>query len=278
MGCELVKTTGRGEWFDVIEKVRKNFSGLITYAADWSNYRNVSFWNAVDFIGIDAYFELTDKNDPTVEELMEAWKKWKVSIEALHDETAKPIIFTEIGYRSLDGCNRDPWNWQRHGKIDLQEQADCYMAAFKTFWNEPWFHGFYWWMWYPNTSIGGEDDDSYTPYKKPAEKILKRYYLGANLSVEIVKPKDGYLYVFDRKIMHIGKTIVIGKITVEVNAKNATKVEFYVDNVLKEVDESLPYQWLWDEFSFGRHEIKVIAYDKYSDEVTDEINVWVMNL
>ncbi len=273
VGCELVKTVQREEWFDIIEAIRKNFSGLLTYASNWDNYQNVTFWNLLDFIGIDAYFWLTHKNDPTLDELLQAWKRWKGGIEEIHNLTGKPIVFTEIGYRSIDGCNIDPWNWWRYGKIDLQEQADCYKAAFITFWNESWFYGFYWWMWWADPSIGGENDDSYTPYKKPAEKVLRKYYLGVNLSVEIEKPRTGYLYIFDREIMHTGKTIAIGKITVEANAKNATKVEFYVDDELEFVDESLPYKWIWDEISFGKYEIKVIAYGG-GNEAEDAIDLW----
>ena len=275
IGCELVKTTQRKEWFDVINSIRKNFSGLITYAADWSNYKNVSFWNAVDFIGIDAYFPLTNKNDPSMNELLNAWKKWKPGIEKIHNITGKPIVFTEIGYRSIDGCNRDPWNWQRKGKIDLEEQKDCYIAAFKTFWNESWFYGFYWWMWWPDPYTGGPNDDSYTPYKKPAEDVLKSYYIGnenENVSVEIEKPEEGHLYIFDREIAIIGKTVVIGPITIKANAINAQKVEFYIDNELKYSDSNPPYKWVWEEHAIGNHEIKVIAYGK-NNKVEDKINV-----
>ncbi len=262
IGCELVKTTTREEWFDVIKDVRKNYSGIITYAADWSNYYNVTFWNYLDFVGIDAYFELTDKNNPTLEELMKAWKKWKPGIEEIHNLTGKPIVFTEIGYRSIDGCNRDPWNWQRHGKIDLNEQRDCYEAAFKMFYNEPWFYGFYWWMWWPDPSIGGANDDSYTPYKKPAEDIIKFYYKNISIYVRIEKPKEGYIYLFDREIMTIGgnRTILIGAITVEAET-NGNKVEFYIDDELKYVDSEAPFSWQWNEFAVGMHEIMVKAYN-----------------
>ena len=277
VGCELVKTTGREEWFDIIKDVRENFSGTITYAADWSNYQNVTFWQALDYIGIDGYFELTEKNDPTLNELMEGWNRWKPGIEQIHNLTGKPIIFTEIGYRSIDGCNRQPWNWQRHGRIDLQEQADCYEAAFKTFYNEPWFYGFYWWMWWPDPDIGGSNDDSYTPYKKPAENVLKVYYLELNVSVRIEKPKSGYLYVFDREIASIGKTVSIGKITIIANASNAEKVEFYIDDELRYVDESMPYSWLWDERAMGEYRVKAVAYAGESSN-EDEMNVLIFNL
>jgi len=279
VGCELVKTTAREEWFDVIKGVRENFSGQITYAADWSNYRNVTFWNTLDFIGIDAYFELTDKNNPTLDEIMEAWKKWKPNIEQMHNLTGKPIIFTEIGYRSIDGCNRDPWNWQRHGKIDLQEQADCYEAAFRTFWGEQWFRGFYWWMWEPDPSIGGPNDDNYTPYKKPAEDIVKSYYKNASIYVRIEKPRDGYIYLFDREIMPASETIILGKITIDANAsEDIERVEFYIDDELKYVDNEAPYQWQWNERAIGNHEIKVIAYDNEGNDATDKSDVFIFNL
>lgn len=278
VGCELVKTTGREEWLNVIENVRKNFSGTITYAADWSNYQNVSFWHCLDFVGIDAYFSLTHKNNPSLSELLDGWKKWKPAIEAIHNSTGKTVIFTEIGYRSIDGCNRDPWNWQRKGIIDLQEQADCYEAAFMTFYHASWFKGFFWWMWEPDPEIGGAYDDSFTPYKKPAEDILKAYYKNISVNVRIEKPEEGYIYLFDREVMPASRTIIIGKITVEVNtSKNTERVEFYIDDELKFVDIEAPYLWMWDEFVFGEHEIKVMAYNKASDAL-DIVNVMIFNL
>jgi len=278
VGCELVKTTAREEWFDIIKDIRENFSGQITYAADWSNYNNVTFWNLLDFVGIDAYFELTDKNNPNMEELLNAWKKWKPGIEQIHNSTGKEIVFTEIGYRSIDGCNRDPWNWQRHGKIDLQEQADCYEAAFKTFWDEQWFKGFYWWMWEPDPNIGGINDDNYTPYKKPAENVLRSYYKNISISIEITRPKEGYLYISDREIMPIAsnKVVIIGTITIDAET-NGNSVEFYIDDELKYVDNGSPYEWQWNEFIVGNHEITVKAYDA-EEEARDSIDVWIFNI
>jgi len=191
------------------------------------------------------------------QELLNAWRKWKQGIEQIHNFTGKEIVFTEIGYRSIDGCNRDPWNWQRHGKIDLQEQADCYEAAFKTFWDEQWFKGFYWWMWEPDPGVGGADDDGYTPYKKPAEDVLKAYYKNISVSVEIIRPKEGYLYISNREIMPIAsnKAVIIGAITIEAET-NGNSVEFYIDDELKYVDNGSPYEWQWNEFIVGKHKTR----------------------
>jgi hypothetical protein len=103
------------------------------------------------------------------------------------------------------------------------------------------------------------------------------------IEIEIEKPRKGYLYYFDREIMPtiFWKTIIIGGITVETNVLNESsidRVEFYVDDELKYVDEETPYEWLWDEKSIGNHEIKVIAYDNKGNMTSDEIDVMIFNI
>ena len=277
IGCEDVKTTQREEWFEVIDAVRKNFSGPITYAADWSNYQNVIFWEELDFVGIDAYFQLTGKNNPSVEELIEAWVPWEKEIEKIHNNTNKNIIFTEIGYRSINGCNKDPWNWWRVGSLDLQEQADCYKAVFNVFYDKEWFNGIYWWTWDSDPDVGGHTDRHYTPFRKPAGDILEIYY-SENLSINFNKPQKGTLYIFDREIMPTPiDTTVIGRISIKANS-NGDTVEFYIDGELKYVDEEMPFGWIWDDFVTGGHEVKVIAYDNKENTATDEIEVIIFNL
>ena len=103
------------------------------------------------------------------------------------------------------------------------------------------------------------------------------------LNTIIKKPREGYLYVFDRKIMPtiFGNIIIIGKITIEVGAygeNGIDRVEFYIDGVLKDTDTEYPYEWLWNEFAFGKYEIKVIAYDNAGNIARDEIRVIIFNL
>lgn len=273
IGCELVRTTDRAEWYNVIDMIQENYSGSITYAADWSNYESIPFWDELDFIGIDAYFPLTNKTDPTIEEILESWRNWKQDIEEIHNITGKPVIFTEIGYRSINGCNMDPWNWQREGIIDLQEQADCYDAVFKTFYNENWFSGIYWWMWYPDLT-GGAKDKRYTPYGKPAEEILKNYYKDDEIFVGIYKPAPGKIYFMNHEMMSVALDIpiIIGGIDIKV-ISNGDITEFYVDDELEYVDYEEPYEWFWDEFGIGLYKIKVIAYDDQGHTVEDELLV-----
>lgn len=95
--------------------------------------------------------------------------------------------------------------------------------------------------------------------------------------IEITKP-DGAIYFRDKKILPFLTTLVLGKITIEVNATNEEyeieRVEFFVDDDLKENDTSEPYSWLWNKFSFFKHSVKVVAHDNSGRNSSKEITIW----
>ena len=97
-------------------------------------------------------------------------------------------------------------------------------------------------------------------------------------SITIAKPKEDYLYLFDKEGIPLSRnTIVVGKITIEVEAYDEDGidiVEFYIDDELKHVGDESPYEWLWDEFAIGNHEIKAIAYDNEGNTDSYSIMVW----
>lgn len=101
------------------------------------------------------------------------------------------------------------------------------------------------------------------------------------LYVEIIKPKEGWLYIFNKPILPTGKTIVIGKITIEANvysSKATKKVEFYVNDELKFEDEEIPYKWIWNERAIGNYKIKVVAHDMDGRKAYDEILLTIFNI
>jgi hypothetical protein len=180
VGCEFVELTTpsfTAHWKDLILLIRENYKGLLIYASNWEpEYEYVEFWDDLDFIGIDGYFNLTTEPNPTIHELMSAWTPYLSELEAFYEKKKKPIILAEIGYRSIDGTNSKPWDWMTPGTIDLIEQALCYQAAISVMKNKPWIGGVYWWNWEPDTSLGGTADKGYTPHGKPAETVLRRWY------------------------------------------------------------------------------------------------------
>ena len=181
VGTELVGTSHReAEWREIVAGVRERFEGPITYAGNHTTEDvGIVWWDAVDLIGVDAYYLLTDKTDPTVDELKAAWveRGYVDTLAGLAEQYGKPVLTTEIGYRSADGAIRIPWDWNDL-PLDLQEQADGYRAALEVLWGQPWLAGIYWWNWDVNPQKGGLEDTDYTPYGKPAEEVMRAYYGG----------------------------------------------------------------------------------------------------
>ncbi len=175
IGTEFSATEQREtDWRAVIADARSRFSGLLTYAANHDSYFNVNWWDDLDFIGVDAYFPLTSSYSPTVNELISAWTPWKNDLSTFAATWNMDIVFTEIGYQSLNGTNISPW-WVSTSVVDLQEQADCYQAALTAVFDEPWFKGMYYWMWYWDPD---QDVNDFDVYNKPAEDILRYWYAG----------------------------------------------------------------------------------------------------
>jgi len=175
IGTELKGTTHRLEWNKVIEDVRAINPGRIGYAANWDEYRGVPFWDELDVIGIDAYFPLTTKNNPSQEELDTKWKQIAQKIGDFSEKKNKKVIITEFGYQSLDGTNIKPSRAPTK-TVDELEQAQCYSAILKALFNKPFIEGMYIWDIHWNMA----DLDKFSFLGKPAEKIVRETYQRKN--------------------------------------------------------------------------------------------------
>ena len=183
VGAELTATAERaGDWRDVIAAVRAVYGGNLVYAANWYvEDLLVNWWDALDYIGIDAYYPLVSPGnlDPTLAELEDGWAPYVSRMADLADIYGKHVILTEIGYRSLDGTCGNPYLYQIGGAPDRAEQQLAYQAAFESFFAQPWFAGMYWWVWETDPLQGSPYDDlNYTPHHKAAERTLRTWYGG----------------------------------------------------------------------------------------------------
>jgi hypothetical protein len=165
-------------WQKIIKEIRKVYKGKLTYAANWDEFKRVSFWNELDFIGIDAYFPLTEKESPTVADFEIGWKPHKTQIMRIQSKYKKPIIFTEFGYRSVNYTGKEPWQSNRiQGDVNLQAQSNGLQAIYNQFWKEDWFAGGFIWKWFhSHNEVGGKNNNRFTPQNKPAEKLLSELY------------------------------------------------------------------------------------------------------
>lgn len=97
-----------------------------------------------------------------------------------------------------------------------------------------------------------------------------------SVSVKITKPEPRRIYVENVEIMFFPITIIVGWINIEVYTEGANRVEFYIDDDKQPryTDDKEPYEWLWDEFSFGGHILKVVASNNMGISDADEMEVW----
>lgn len=185
VGTELRGTLAGhdSEWRKMITEVRKVFHGKLTYSANWhAEFEEVSFWDLLDTIGVQSYFPLTDTRRPGLDRLLAGWTAPTAAIEQVQKRHGKPVVFTEMGYRSMPDAAIEPWKWPGEFttvESDFQTQADCYEAFFRNFWDKSWFGGAYIWKWYPRPrKPGGRSEMDFTPQNKPAEQVMGRWYRG----------------------------------------------------------------------------------------------------
>jgi Glycoside Hydrolase Family 113 len=166
----------RAAWIDVIDAVRAVYRGPLTYSGNWDHFREVAFWDRLDFAGLCGYFALAEEGARADDEaLVRAWRDLRAGLERWSARTGKPLLFTEVGYLSQRGAAAWPWNEGATEPVDLEEQRRCY-AAFRRVWRgADRLGGVYFWNWY---GWGGPESRGYTPRGKPAAAEIGKFFRG----------------------------------------------------------------------------------------------------
>jgi len=158
VGTELGGTTGyEARWREVIGAVRGAYTGPLTYAANWDAYERVGFWDALDTIGIQAYFPLlheapADGVLPSQAALDAGWRNVMERVAGFAADVGRPVVFTEAGYNNSPTAPYQPWDWQTRG--DAEElQLRCMIAALRAIAAEPAVRGAFLWKWYPGDRV-----------------------------------------------------------------------------------------------------------------------------
>ncbi|MEL6944777.1 MAG: hypothetical protein AAFO82_19135, partial [Bacteroidota bacterium] len=182
IGTELEKTVElqADRWLMLIKEIRAVFSGKLTYAANWyEGYEYFPHWEALDYIGIQAYFPLNDGSPVKLSKLERAWKNHAQQLEAFSKKYDRPILFTEIGYRSVEGTATRPWEWHKAGdyvsKIAQKEQYLCYQAFFNVLWKKDWFHGVHIWEWQARANSDGNNTNFHLEGKPTFNLIMQKF-------------------------------------------------------------------------------------------------------
>ena len=168
------------EWRAVAAEARERFDGTLVYEVNWDATAGFEFADALDEVGVSAYFPLTDKPRPTVAEIKAAWQldrsggaSWFDRVKALSASTGKRVVFGEVGYRSTEYGGRRPWEAYGDERFHAQTQANLYQALLETFEDQSWWSGTTWWEW---TRTSGSEGRGFTPRDKPAEALLRSWW------------------------------------------------------------------------------------------------------
>ncbi len=165
-----------------------DYHGALTFAAtvgtaatndgilDTPEYSTITWWDALDIIGIDAYFPLTKSADLSAAQLKDVWEGkdpsanvinkagYVAAIKKVHDRYVNlPVLFTAAGYESTTGANGRPGTQPNvNGVPDPGEQVSDMQALLATFTSKPWWLGVVWASDYPVAPRSAASDASIT--------------------------------------------------------------------------------------------------------------------
>lgn len=167
-------------WNALIGKVKEVYFGQLIYSTNWGENR-VEFWEKLDFVGIDAFFNLDAPDHATTQQLVDAWQPW-INLLLQQDRYGEiPIIFTEIGTQSAVGSYRAPWKWVFETPPSEQAQAAYYAASCLAVKQIPQIIGFSWWAVrseMPPPDFDPVTDIDFSPLLKQAEDQMRLCYTG----------------------------------------------------------------------------------------------------
>ncbi len=150
VGTELDRTIGHErQWRRIIAAVRARFRGPLTYAANWTDYEQVPFWDALDVIGIQAYFPMADRpGPPEPEELDRAWAKLLARLAAFGRRHDRKIVLAELGYCRSPRAAMSPWEGREGGEGADETQRRCLAAAMRALDGDETVVGVFLWKWF----------------------------------------------------------------------------------------------------------------------------------
>ncbi|MEZ4247434.1 MAG: hypothetical protein R3B99_04245 [Polyangiales bacterium] len=185
IGVELDPIVLRFEDFfrALVAEVRAIYDGEVLYAANWDRAVDVQLWDAVDAIGVQFYPPLADTPEAPRADLDARLAHYMTVLDALHRRTNKPIVFTEVGYRSAPGAEVRPHAWPEHDaerQVSLHTQRRAYEAFFASLRGRDFLRGVYVWKWFTDPATRDEGPDGFSPRGKPAEAVLRAAYRGCD--------------------------------------------------------------------------------------------------
>ena len=160
VGLEYERTVHDRRWRRIIAAVRAVYTGTLTYGANWDGIERVPFWDALDVIGVQAYFPLAGARGDDVKkaDLRRGWKRVLDRLRPLSERYGKQILFTEIGYARSEALAQRPWEAATDsGPAAVALRRRAMEVAFEVLPQQPFLRGMYWWKWLPGAGFWDRD-------------------------------------------------------------------------------------------------------------------------
>jgi hypothetical protein len=160
-------------WRKLIADVRAVYTGKITYAASFAEWKSVPWWDDVDCIGIDAYFPIARTHKASEAELRAGWAKVYAELEPFVHRSGKQVCFTELGYSASADAGMQPW---AYGVVDedVEYQARLYKIALEEASKRDWVVGAFVWKWFTSDITGGRRRDPFAMHDRAAVLAVLR--------------------------------------------------------------------------------------------------------
>ena len=180
VGVELrswVTTPRAASFGPILAQVRAVYPGLLTYSANWDDVDDTLILQDLDVIGINAFYPLAEKAGADMPTLLEGGARVADRLERLARTEHKPVLLTEIGYKTVASPAVEPWIWPENMEkvvLSQKDQADATFALVHRLLDRPWFAGFFVWRIYADPDdVSQEPEFGFSPRGKLAERVVR---------------------------------------------------------------------------------------------------------
>ncbi len=164
-------------WRRLIDRVRAVYAGHLTISTIVGLHATVLFWDALDSIGVSAYFPLSPAKALRSQTVLDtAWRSHKVHLLAQSAVWSKPVTFVELGYPTTDVAAQRPWDWAfAERSYDEELQRRCFEAFRRVWGGDARLRAFQLWG-VSNPQIDASERKNFSPVGKPAEATLRAIF------------------------------------------------------------------------------------------------------
>jgi hypothetical protein len=180
VGVELrswVTTPRARSFLPIVDEVRGVYPGLLTYSANWDDAEYTVIWDALDLIGINAFYPLAEHEGAGPQELVVGGHQVAARIGDLARAWRRPVVLTEIGYTTREDPAVRPWEWpdgMKGVRVDERAQAEAYAGILTPMLDAPWCVGVFVWRVYADPDdVSQEAEWGFSPRGKLAELVLR---------------------------------------------------------------------------------------------------------